>query len=431
MSHTLHPDRQHVTPSPEPAATDAHEARRLRLLNPQHAAFLQDALRSLPRKVVTDVYLTAYRANEFRGSKLLGRPLRRAQTTDIIAAIPRLYAQPEKVAEKYADLWLQAFTSLLERLERRETPADDLPHEALRVATWLLQFERDAPDQEALTRALERARQLEEELRAARAALQQAEARSKAWEGEANAREKQNQNLLRRVEQAVQAERERQQGLLERERARHERERQKLLASIKAQDARHAKDLANLQQQLEAARAECDRLRLEGHAVLQARLQDAQQQVRERDHRISELQSKYLRQLREKHDELERVWAQLDTLQQRPASPFTDELLDGALIVHYSTLHEDAVQRFTDLFGLYRALLKRRYDDDRLQRCTNISEFVQREPQGILVLGLEQLLEDGANLALERFLRMRSLRQESLMQQLLERVQSPRLGGQA
>jgi hypothetical protein len=110
--------------------------------------------------------------------------------------------------------------------------------------------------------------------------------------------------------------------------------------------------------------------------------------------------------------------------------PFQHALLQQALVIDYQRLSHDPIQRLKILFQAYRAFLEGRNDHEALQRASNIAAL-SGEPQGVLVLGLERMLEDGANTALEGLLDLRVMRQESVLRQLVGKLESPRLARNA
>ena len=116
--------------------------------------------------------------------------------------------------------------------------------------------------------------------------------------------------------------------------------------------------------------------------------------------------------------------------EQHHQHPFQHALLQQALVIDYQQLSHEPILRLKILFQAYRAFLEGRNDHEALQRASNIAAL-SGEPQGVLVLGLERMLEDGANTALEGLLDLRVVRQESVLRQLVGKLESPRLARNA
>lgn len=105
--------------------------------------------------------------------------------------------------------------------------------------------------------------------------------------------------------------------------------------------------------------------------------------------------------------------------------PFQHALLQQALVIDYQLLSPDPIQRLKLLFQAYRAFLEGRHQNAALQRASNIATL-SGQARGVLVLGLESMLEDGANTALESLLDLRVVQQESVLRQLAAKLESPR-----
>ena len=95
---------------------------------------------------------------------------------------------------------------------------------------------------------------------------------------------------------------------------------------------------------------------------------------------------------------------------------------ESALVVSYARLARDPAERLAELFTLYGAFLEHDHRHEGLARHTNIADFADREPEGIVVTDMERLLRDGAELALVPLLRMKVLRQESVLKGLRSRL---------
>lgn len=429
-------------------------SRQARLLAPEHVAYLHDALRSLPGRTTREECQSAFSGPHDRvvARSLFGKFVRDVRAEDVLKALPRLSAlahgadpkasKCRALLERYAEVWLREYDHLLEALAHDEVP-ERTPDEAVTVATWLLGFERaDVPAAAALSAALARIRELE-------GALQ---GKTREWQEERDRQDEQAETVreavgrLHRLDLAHEALRKDVEALLRRadaERAEHldlarrlDGDLEDVLAKHAAKwKAEHQADLAALAAELDEARNELLDARLDRERVLQAERSAWSAKVREREVQIENLKSRHHQQLREQQNKIKELELQFDAPvappDTPPTVPLTDDLLDQALVIHYPLLGADPVSRLADFFGMYRAFAEGRRHDPRLERVTNAARFERSEPLGVLVVGMEQLLEDGANVPLERLLRQRGARQESVLHGLIARVSSPRLEGNA
>lgn len=126
----------------------------------------------------------------------------------------------------------------------------------------------------------------------------------------------------------------------------------------------------------------------------------------------------------------QRVMEQHRLQQSRRITPIIGgSLVEQALVIDYRRLSSGSSTRLAGLFSAYTAFSTGNYQHALLQSHSNIADFKNpiSEVRGILVLGMEQLLLDGSNIALEPLLNLRVHRQESVLKQLLGALESPRL----
>ncbi|MEJ5337836.1 MAG: hypothetical protein WHT26_11170 [Thermus sp.] len=105
--------------------------------------------------------------------------------------------------------------------------------------------------------------------------------------------------------------------------------------------------------------------------------------------------------------------ARLKALEGAPLpSPLPQEALFRVLVLDYPALGEAPVERLKALLEGYRAFLK---GEDHPALAHSNARFLSGNPEGILLLGLEQLLQDLGRLPLERWLRTHAFRLEALL----------------
>ncbi|MBB5234152.1 hypothetical protein [Deinococcus budaensis] len=196
-------------------------------------------------------------------------------------------------------------------------------------------------------------------------------------------------------------------------------------------------EIRTLQDQLGAAHGQLVEQREAANTALQAALAQA---TETHQRTVAELQQRIARVRHESEGTRQRQAAELEQLrhtlaaQRRAAPPARPPDLDaqftGALVINYAALGNDPAERLADLFSMYRAYARGNLDDPRLARATNLARLTGAR-RGVLLVGAERLLEDGANTAADRYLRLRSQQQETQLRQLVARVHSQLLGGNA
>ncbi|WP_245606081.1 hypothetical protein [Thermus amyloliquefaciens] len=125
----------------------------------------------------------------------------------------------------------------------------------------------------------------------------------------------------------------------------------------------------------------------------------------------------------EQKEDLEAQLARLSSFKETLPEPFPQEALLRVLVLEYPSFGGKAEERVMALIEGYQALLKG--EDHPALRHSN-REFLRGEAEGIVLVGLEKLLEDLVNLPLARWLRVHAFRLEALLQEG-QRLSSPRL----
>jgi hypothetical protein len=146
---------------------------------------------------------------------------------------------------------------------------------------------------------------------------------------------------------------------------------------------------------------------------------DQNQRLLERVHQLDA-------QLELHKQEVGRLEHETARLRRFQGSPVSVDLLERALLIDYPALSTVPAQRLIGLLELYRAFLEGR-PHPHLEAHTNLAAHSQESPVGILLLGLEQLLQDGIHLPLERFLKASTFGIEAVLHHLVTHLPSPRL----
>ena len=406
------------------ATRERHEERLALMLSPEWSAQLQRAISTLPPAKVVKYYRECFAPGDDRQSLPLVRvSLRKLTQQAIVTNLPRITAAREDITRYLASHWLDHNYDVLEALMDDGAVPDGTSVDVLDVAHSLLADHiPDTEDRSALTTALEQARQHQADC----AHWQKEHAAAQLQSARHQKEVEQLTEKLRRAEQrtdtAVRQEREQGDKRLERElrRAQHRIDAaERDLAQLETQVATERSDWRRQMDQLERR---SDTAGNERSRELSASL------ARERAD-SEKLRARHAAQLRDYHRDLQALRDELAAYTTKAEVPFQEALLDDALIIAYSGIAEEPAQRLTGLFDLYGAFLAGRRTDEHLTRHSNISQFKGRQPAGILLLDLEQLLLDGVNLPLGRYLKVRGLRQEALLHQLINRAQSPRFEG--
>lgn len=356
---------------------------------------------------------------------ITGKAFPRVTNQDVVNAADRLKARHHVFLEGMVGWWLDRYAPLLLALLNGQASTTGMDPAVFSVALRLLGDNARLADCLLATAA-----HADEQAKAARE--QQA---SKTSELEAR--------LTRAEVDRRQAERDATEArrTFERELSAARKEAEQALTAVKndaEQGMAAAQDqIRTLQDQLGVAHEQLGEQREASDTTLQAALVHA---AETHQRTVSELQRRIAQVRQEAEGARQRQAAELEELRQAlnaqrkavpPAPPpDLDAQFAGALVINYAALGEDPAGRLADLFGMYRAYAQGNLGDPRLARATNLARLTGAR-RGVLLVGAERLLEDGANTAADRYLRLRSQQQETQLRQLVARVHSQLLGGSA
>lgn len=418
------PDEAPVDASEEELQAELLERRFARILDPENADEFARLVRSLPPGEALKAYRAFFTpATERQSLPLVHVSLKRLTQQAIVSALPRISTSRPDIAREFVQYWFDIYADVVEAMLGGLPLPEDVSTDVLSAAQFVL--ESELPEGEvssALTTALQRAAQLQTDctLWQDKHAASQAEV-TRLTRELGHLTEK-----LRRAEEraasSVLHEREQAGRRAEREQRRAQ---QALAASereIEVQQTRHDQELAAARRTIE----QLERGVRAGEAERSQHLSNLLTRERAESERLRARHAQQLKELRGTITALQEELA-VHADQQEPV--FDEALLDDALVISYATAGSDPTGRLTALFELYAAFLAGRREHEGLVRHSNISQFKGRQPGGILLLGLEQLLLDGVNVPLTRYLNMRSFRQEAVLHQLIGRLDSPRLTG--
>jgi hypothetical protein len=185
--------------------------------------------------------------------------------------------------------------------------------------------------------------------------------------------------------------------------------------------ARFRKDLAQVTEDRARLEAELEWLKKEDAQLKVERLSG---DLAELQRRFEELEARALELERaaEGKAELEAKLAKLTAFQERLPEPFPQEALLRILVLDYPSFGKEPEGRVMALIEGYRALLA---GEDHPALNHSNRALLAGAPEGVVLLGLEQLLLDLLNLPLARWLRTHAFRLEHLLQE--RRFTSPRL----
>lgn len=399
------------------------------LCDPANEAWLCKALGGLPPGRLSQLYRDMFHSQNKLAYLLVKAPgLKHVSDQNILEHLGRLRERRPRVLEILADIWVGYHQDALLALAQGVTPPEGASPQILEVGCWLwgstdnppqptwdlvqsLLNRPSAPEPERPTvdpaeleglkvefkELQSRLHEVEHKKRRLQASLESlGKDRSKLEAEKAKLSEQlhQEQHARKQVETGVQTQ---------------AREAENKVANLQRELNRLAKDLECMRSDL----FERDReiVRLERHSRdARTHLEEARDKLEHQRAEFKELQARYHK------------------LEQRSShqAPLPGDLLEQALVVDYPNLGADPAERLIHLLELYRAFLKEE-PHPLLEQHTNWLEFQGQSPLGILLLGLEQMLLDGLNLPLTRFLRMPMFRSESLLYALIHRLSSPRL----
>lgn len=418
------PEEATVEVGEETVQAERLERRISKILDLEHASEFVRIVRSLPPGEALKTYRSFFTAATEQRSLILVRvSLKKLSHQALVSALPRIASSRPDIARELAQAWLDIYADVLGAMLGGFPLPEDVSTDVLSAVQFVL--EGELPENEesgALTTALRRASQLQEDCtlwQAKHAAVQAEVTRLNRETGHLGEK-------LRRAEErtktTLRQEREQAARRAEREQRRAQQTLEASERELEAQQARYEQELADLRRSVERLEqqvrsGETDRSRHLGDLLTRERADSVR------------LRARHAQQLKEMHGTVAALQEELAAHTAREEQVFDEDLLDDALVISYATAGTDAVQRLTALFELYAAFLQGHRAHDGLVRQSNIGQFGGRRPSGILLLGLEQLLLDGVNVPLTRYLKMRGLRQEAMLHQLVGRLDSPRLAG--
>lgn len=418
------PDDAPADTGEENAQAERLKRRLTKVLEPEHADEFARLVRSLPPGEALKAYRAFFTpAAERQSLPLVHVSVKRLTQQAIVSALPRIVTSRPDIAQEFVHVWFDLYADVIDAMLGGEPLPEDVSTDVLSTAQFILDGE--LPEGEAtsaLTTALDRAAQLQADC----AAWQDRHAAAQAEVTRLSRELGHVTEKLRRAEERVTSS-----VLHEREQAgrraeREQRRAQQALAAsereIEAQQARHDQELA-------AARRTIEQLERGVRAGEHERSQQLNALLTRERAESERLRARHAQQLKELRGTITALQEELAAHADQQDPLFDEALLDDALVISYATVSSDPIERLTTLFEAYAAFLAGRREHEGLVRHSNISQFKGRQPVGILLLGLEQLLLDGVNVPLTRYLTMRSFRQEAVLHQLIGRLDSPRLTG--
>ncbi len=208
------------------------------------------------------------------------------------------------------------------------------------------------------------------------------------------------------------AEKQKEEALKERDRAREEAALlRKKLQELEGEKGRWEQEVSEFQEALQRTRGELEEAKREVEG-LKSHLAEALELESERA-RWEEERARLEEGLRRERALREEAEARLKALKGAPLPPpLPQEALLRVLVLDYPALGEGPVERLKALLEGYRAFLRA---EDHPALAHSNARFLSGEPEGILLLGLERLLQDLGRLPLERWLRTHAFRLEALL----------------
>lgn len=416
------PDEAPVDIGEEAVQAELLERRLARILDPEHADEFARLVRSLPPGEALKAYRGFFTpATERQSLPLVHVSLKKLTHQALVKALPRIAASRPDIARELAQFWFDIYADVVEAMLNGLPLPEDVSTDVLSAAQFVLEGElAEGEASSALTTALGRAAQLQTDCTLWQEKHAAAQAEVTRLTRELGHLAEKLRRAEERTETALRQEREQAARRAEREQRRAQQALEASERELEAQQARYAQELA-------AARRTIEQLERGARAEEAERSQHLSSLLARERAESERLRARHAQQLKDLHGTITALQEELAAHTDREEQVFDEELLDDALVISYTTIDTDAIGRLTVLFELYTAFLQGRREHDGLVRHSNISQFKGRQPGGILLLGLEQLLLDGVNVPLTRYLKMRGLRQEAVLHQLIGRLDSPRL----
>lgn len=208
------------------------------------------------------------------------------------------------------------------------------------------------------------------------------------------------------------AEKQKEEALKERDRAREEAALlRKKLQELEGEKGRWEQEASKLREALQRTWEKLEEAKREVEG-LKARLAEALKLESERA-RWEEERARLKEALEGERALREGAEARFKAWEEAPLPPpLPQEALFRVLVLDYLALGEGPVARLQALLEGYRAFLK---GEDHPALAHSNARFLSGSPEGILLLGLEGLLQDLGRLPLERWLRTYAFRLEALL----------------
>jgi hypothetical protein len=441
-----------------------------KLVHPDNVQRLRFVLDTLSHQFITEVVRGYFgKGNTSRSTILFNKDYSRVRKEDIVHHLKRVVTQEPLFVKWLIRPWLEKAQNDIAVLRDNQMPEGEKSPSLLVTLLWLtgnhgvsqvlleqlvektstLQEELDLEKQNATnlesekirlkTKLTEREDELdssEQKLKAKGSELTQlAKSHQTAWQLKEDAHTKE---LNQRTEFFAEK--------FKNHEARVEQEKTALIAELQRNHELAIQESLTKQQQELTARYESEL------TTLQAQLDDSVKVRKElearletletaRQHSLEELQRQHTEQVQalqtemddlklEKY-ELEKQLVEREVAQANLKSPSLlppDDTFGNLLIFHYERGGADALERLLTLFKAYRAFMEGESQNVYLTQVSNIDKFRDTPPEGLLVTDMARLLEDGANSALESFLNLRSLKQETVLRQLVSKLESPKFG---
>lgn len=417
-------DDQEIEPelSDEELEAARLEARIARFLEPEHVDQFATMVRSLPPGEAVEAYRAFFSPLDERQSLLLVRvSLKKVTHQAILDALPRIIAARQDIARLLAECWFHIYRDVLEIMSQGLAPSEHISTDVLLTAQFVLEDElSDDQEMRALTAALQRAARFQADAAQWQQKHGTAQQEIMRLTREANQLKEKLKRAEERTETALRQ---------EREAAERRNEREKRQAQQTLEASKHALEQQQLkhQQELAATQRTIEYLEQRARSSENERSQQLSSLLARERADSERLRTRHAQQLTELNSKMLALQQELSAVGERSETVFDEALLDNALVISYLTLGAAPIQRMTTLFELYTAFLQNQREDEMLVQHSNISQFKERQPDGILLFGLEQLLLDGVNIPLTRYLKMSGLPRETILHQLINRMESPRL----
>ena len=393
-----------------------------RLLDPQQGAWLERALSCLPPASVVQVFKGQFKKGDKTALLLVGK-LNKIAAEDILENLEKIRERKPEVLERLVDFWLDRVGDYLD-LDGMTQGTLTL----LRVTAWLWTSSPEPPAVpwqliETLAHRCETLTyERDEEQKRASDAIRETDKATKQRSRQAGKEERE-----RTAQQTLKEQLETQTKIVINQQKKIEKLKEDLQnagqqnttlkGTVRERDATLAKQSATHQQQQEAL--------VLTTKSLQDRRNGLQRELTQAQDALTSTKAS-LGQLKQTNRELS---SELEELQKRAkviSVPTDVQDLQNTLIIDYELLGDTPSVRLHGLITMYEAVLSGE-TSALLDTNTNWPELDRDGFDGILMLGLEPLLLDLANLPVRRYLDMQSFKHETILRSLIAQLDSPRL----